>query len=104
MVKKYRKKPVCVEAVQFMGNKESAEEIKEWVEKNWPRIEVADYSYEEDYEYDCLEIETPNDDWELDVGDWLIKGVDGSLYPVKDDTFKKVYELADDNDDGIRWI
>ena len=27
-----------------------------------------------------------------DVGDWLIKGVNGEFYPCKDDIFKKTYE------------
>ena len=103
VVKKFRKKPLIVEAAQFTGDKESAEEIKAWVEKNWSKVEVADYSYEEKYGYDCLEIETPDDDWELDVGDWLVKGVDGSLYPVKDETFKKVYEPVSEDTDKISW-
>ena len=66
MVKTYRKRPLEVEAIQFVGTKESAIEIADWVAENWPAIEVADYSYEEDYDYDCLEISTPRDDWEID--------------------------------------
>lgn len=104
MVKTYRKRPLEVEAIQFVGTKESAIEIADWVAKNWPEIDVAEYSYEEDYDYDCLEIETPRDDWEIEKNDWLIKGVDGSLYPVKNSTFIKTYEeVCSSSDGGVRW-
>lgn len=106
MVKIYRKRPLKVEAIQFVGTKESAIEIADWVAINWPEIDVADYSYEEDYDYDSLEIETPHDDLEIEKNDWLIKGVDGSLYPVKDETFRKTYEEvsgSSDDDGGVTW-
>ena len=34
---------------------------------------------------------------------WLVKGIDGSIYPVKDETFKKVYELIDDSTGVVTW-
>ncbi len=27
-------------------------------------------------------------------GDWLVKGVNGELYPVKDEIFRKTYEIC----------
>lgn len=107
MVKIYRKKPVCVEAIQFTGTKENCKEIKAYVENNWPGADVEDPDYY-DEEYKCLslQIETPDNDWELDIGDWLVKGVDGSLYPVKKETFEMVYEEAGDSVDEsykISW-
>lgn len=30
-----------------------------------------------------------------DVGDWLIEGVNGELYPCKPDIFQKTYEQVD---------
>ena len=27
--------------------------------------------------------------------DWIIRGVNGEIYPVKDDIFKKTYESVD---------
>jgi hypothetical protein len=32
------------------------------------------------------------------VGDWLIQGIRGELYPCKDDIFRATYELVDTND------
>ena len=31
-----------------------------------------------------------------DIGDWIIKGINGELYPCKPDIFKKTYEKAVD--------
>ena len=28
------------------------------------------------------------------IGDWIIKGVNGEIYPCKDDIFKKTYEIV----------
>jgi hypothetical protein len=30
------------------------------------------------------------------LGDWIIKGVNGEVYPCKDDIFKKTYELVEE--------
>lgn len=30
-----------------------------------------------------------------DVGDWIIRGVKGELYPIKDEIFRETYEAAD---------
>lgn len=32
------------------------------------------------------------------IGDWLIQGVNGELYPCKDEIFKKTYEASDDEE------
>ena len=28
------------------------------------------------------------------IGDWIIKGVNGEMYPCKDDIFQKTYEVV----------
>ena len=93
MVETIRRKPTITEAVQFKGTKESADEIRDWVVKNWPEIEVADYRHEKDYKYDYLEAESPTDDFELEVGDWLVKGADGKVFQIRDETFQRDYEI-----------
>ena len=30
------------------------------------------------------------------TGDWLIRGVEGELYPCKDSVFRRTYEAVDD--------
>ena len=99
MVGKYRKKPVTVEAIQFTGGSENFYEIEEWVLENWPEVKI-DLIHGEP---EILKIGC----WYLSPFDWLIKGIDGSLYPVKDDTFRKVYEMPTTEDikedDVIVW-
>jgi hypothetical protein len=36
-------------------------------------------------------------------GDWLVHGVDGSIYPVKKWVFAKTYEAVDSDDTAITW-
>ncbi len=41
-------------------------------------------------------IETLEGDMRGDVGDYLIRGVQGELYPCKPDIFKATYELVEE--------
>lgn len=40
-------------------------------------------------------IHTLEGDMKANVGDWILTGVDGEQWPVKDEIFKKTYEVAD---------
>lgn len=42
-----------------------------------------------------VKIKTLEGEMTADVGDWLITGVNGELYPCKPDIFAKTYEPAD---------
>lgn len=74
MIKKYVKKPIEVEAVQWTGD--NAEEIQEF-------MNIED-----------LAIVTIIIKWKVDgeIGDYIIKGVNGEFYPCKPDIFEKTYE------------
>lgn len=106
MVGKYRKKPVTVEAIQFTGGSENFYEIEEWILENWPEVKI-DLIHGRTCDEETLKVEVflPNNCWYLNLFDWLVKGVDGSLYPVKDCTFRKVYEMPTDikEEDVIIW-
>ena len=78
---KYRKKPVVVEAVQFNGTDESAE----WL---LPQL----ISGEIGRSCNKLYIKTLEGVMEANVGDYIIKGVNGEFYPCKPDIFEKTYE------------
>ena len=99
-LQKFRKKPVIVEAVQFTGSEENAEEIADWIADNWEELEV-----DWDNDIDEVFIITKPDGTELfcPKNGWLVRGIDGSIYPVKDETFKKVYELIDDSTWVVTW-
>ena len=52
----------------------------------------------EAYRYDLTyptQIETLEGVMTVSPGDWVIKGVNGELYPCKDDIFKKTYDKVD---------
>lgn len=80
---KYRKKPVEIEAVQWTGN----------------NINVVDAfvgtGKEYKYENECLYIKTLEGKLKANIGDYIIKGVNGEFYPCKPDIFEKTYEKVE---------
>lgn len=101
-LQKFRKKPIIVEAVQFTGSDENAEEIADWISNNWEELEVE---LDNDNDGNEVFIITKPDGNEMfcPKNGWLVKGIDSSIYPVKDETFKKVYELVDDSTEVVTW-
>jgi len=78
---KYRKKPVVIEAVQWTG-------------KN--KREIANFMQGCISQGGSLFISTLEGQMTASVGDWVIKGVKGELYPCKDEIFRMTYEPADE--------
>lgn len=84
---KYRKKPVVVEAFKL-----GCEEYPSWFYKKVLEHEII--AHIEGY----VEIITLEGRMTASVGDYIIKGVQGELYPCKPDIFKQTYdEVIDDN-------
>ena len=81
-MKKYRKKPVEIEAIQF--TKDSAIKIVEW--SNHKVMEITRGKEPK------LIIRTLEGDLEATIGDFIIKGVKGEFYPCKPDIFEITYE------------
>ena len=79
---KYRKKPVVIEAFQWKGSLESA---PEWFVNSGNRGPVMRH-------ITFVNIHTLEGIMRADVGDWIIKGVNGEIYPCKPDIFEKTYE------------
>lgn len=86
-MKKYRKKPVVIEAVQFKDDPDTLIEIQEFMQSEL-RI-----SYEKS-DAPVIKIETLEGVMDAAVGDWIIKGVNGEFYPCKPDIFEKTYEAV----------
>ena len=85
---KYRKKPVVIDAIQWTGN-------------NWPDVcgFIQDLcgnmqKYVVAPETNSIAIETLEGTMTASVGDWIIRGVKGELYPCKPDIFEATYEAA----------
>jgi len=82
MSMKFRKKPVVIEAIQYNGR--NMIEITKFI---GTAREVS-----EDFMTEQIAIRTLEGIMKVDVGDWVIKGVKGEFYPVKDDIFRATYE------------
>lgn len=81
MASKYRKKPVVIEALQFIGG--NFNEIEEFV------------GGDAEFRDGQLVIATLEGPLHASNGDWIIKGVKGEFYPCKPDIFEATYEAAD---------
>ena len=81
MIATYRKRPLVVEAVHFVG-KESGDFIVGWANAEWVENGRA------------LLIQTLEGDLRADHGDWVIRGAKGEFYPCKADIFAMTYENA----------
>lgn len=86
---KYRKKPVLVEAIKFEDNVESLTEINDSL-----GLDTAHVSYK-DPDHPVLKVPTMEGVMTAQVGDYIIKGVYGELYPCKPDIFAETYEEAE---------
>ena len=77
-MKKYRKKPIVVEAVEWTGKNQ--DEIMKF---------IGDSMY---WKGDGLHIFTLEGDHFANIGDFIIKGVANEFYPCKPNIFWKTYE------------
>lgn len=80
---KYRKKPVEVEAIQWLGDKDVA--------ARFMGIEIDD-TFASDDRNNKLIIPTLESDMSCNHGDYIIKGLRGEFYPCKSDIFEQTYE------------
>lgn len=84
---KYRKKPVVIDAVCWDGTSRADAELREI--GNGGR----DYSRRADSLKDeCLVIHTLEGDMTASLGDYIIRGIKGELYPCKPGIFEATYE------------
>lgn len=81
---KYRKKPVVVDAVQFVPGT-----WPDGVEPPPPHERGMGYGY----------VETLEGRVRAEWGDWIITGVAGEKYPCKDSIFRATYEPVDEPED-----
>jgi len=82
-MKKYRKRPVIIEAVQYDGT--NSNEIINWIESHGGEVGFSTYTQE-------LVIRTLEGVMRASKDDYIIKGVKGEFYPCKPDIFNKTYE------------
>ena len=99
-IKRYRKKPVVIEAVQWDGTSGGASTVIEWVEGNegCARYRCPPGGCTGTEEGHCVAIETLEGTVSASAGDFIIRGVQGEFYPCKSDIFEATYERVDDDE------
>ena len=123
-MKKYIKKQVVVEAIQWDGTLEKALEISQieglnsvieyYLTKTVIIGESTSNSVNTSEEIKSFKIKTLEGDMNVSKGGYIIKGIKGEFYPCKEDIFKKTYldfteyvstnELLTDLDNALESI
>ncbi len=85
---KFRKKPVVIEAMQFDGS--NAEVLVEAFQFSASLMRSVEGSSDP-----LLTVATLEGNMVVSIGDWVIRGVKGELYPCKPDIFEATYEAAE---------
>ena len=95
MIKRYLKKPVQIEAVQWTGD--NLQEVTQFLGNNYPVDTGTQFweEYKSAVEEEGLCISTLEGDLTASIGDYIIKGVQGEFYPCKPDIFLQSYEPLD---------
>lgn len=86
---KYRNKLVVIEAFKWTGDKTQVEDPIWIVDEIRKGTAIVKYPY--------LEIKTLEGIMKANVGDYIIKGISGEIYPCKPDIFELTYNKVNDN-------
>ena len=102
---RYRKKPVVIEAVQIPavvyngktwngpnGSPFKCEVLPQWLEDAFTNGSIAVHRSDQDLA--VLAIKAPEGTMVAEPDDWIIRGLNGELYPCKPDIFEATYELV----------
>lgn len=81
---KYRKKPVVIEAFKFDGRSNTDPTVPQW----FADAVVAGAIRANP---DSISIKTLEGEMRGDLGDWIIRGVKGEIYPCKPEIFEATY-------------
>lgn len=103
-MKKFRKKPVVIEAIQF--TKDNIKEVYQVIHGELPdtSLFIASDKWNEyermvvEYGFNIPTLEDGKDNRAkhvASIGDWIIKGIQGELYPCKPDIFKATYDFIE---------
>lgn len=86
---KFRKKPVVIEAVRWNGKYTDGTEWPDWFRDAWDQTKLYFYLGGRD-----LAVETLEGQMVARIGDFVIQGIKGEIYPCKPDIFDATYEPA----------
>lgn len=83
---KYRKKTIVVDAFQWL-----MDDVPEWITSA-----IRDDTI--NFDIRGMIISTPDGEMLASPGDYIIKGVNGELYPCKHDIFEQTYEKVKESE------
>jgi len=90
---KFRKKPVIIEAFQLTYEMaKGREEVPEWFYSATDKEEVKVFVTDKINDSQYCEIKTLEGTMRADAKDFIIKGINGEIYPCKPEIFEKTYE------------
>lgn len=90
----YRKKPVVIEAIQFLGLRVNSIEVLNFTNNTAWMEAVKNPITKINESWDCI-IPTLEGNMIAQEGDWIIKGIKGEFYPCKPDIFAMTYEKVE---------
>lgn len=91
---RYKKKPVIVDVVQFLGFSKKNGQVMFSERPQWIDDAIRDSVITFFGKRDTLSIETLEGEHTVEVNCWIIKGVHGELYSCKPDIFQETYEAV----------
>ena len=115
--KKFKKRPVVIEAMQLIGAAGDTAQVLDWLAANLYPMLVGDYTKPETLRYHDqvpeddsrpdkglyidpatgdLMIRTLEGDMRATYGDYIIKDVQGAFHPCKPDIFEATYERMEE--------
>jgi len=89
----FRKKPVEIQAIQFTGEPQNFDAVCIFLGTQQHGHREEGYGPEAH-----ILIHTLEGAMRAQVGDWIIRGVQGEFYPCKSDIFEATYERVADDD------
>lgn len=93
---KYKKKPIIIEAFQYDGDLKGSDGnyyIPDWAVK---ALDLGIMFYKDLGDIPSeLFIKTLEGNHHVSIGDYVIQGINGELYPCKPDIFEKTYDYIE---------
>ncbi len=88
---KFRKKPIEIEAFQWLlkGNFINWKSLPKWLTEAYEKGDIFVLT-------DGIEIKTLEGWYKANIGDWIIQGIKGEIYPCKPDIFEMTYEPVEE--------
>jgi hypothetical protein len=88
---RYRKKPVEIDAFRWTGGPDQTED-PEWI---CDALRSGDVRFADPGTPECtMLIETLEGTMTARMGDWIIRGTQGEIYPCKPKIFEQIYEAV----------